>query len=50
MPKVVVYVRADDARNIEATTSQSIDSWVRSTLAIAIELWKQTQAERRDSD
>lgn len=50
MPKVVVYVRADDMRNIESTTGQAIEDWVRSTLAQAIELWKQVQAERRLSE
>jgi hypothetical protein len=47
MPKVIVYVRADDARNIEATTGKPIAEWVRATNATAIELWKQVQAERR---
>lgn len=47
MPKVIVYVRADDARNIEATTGKPVADWTRDTLAKAIELWKQVQAERR---
>lgn len=47
MPKVVVYVRADDERNIESTTGKRIDDWVRETVAIQIELWKQAQAARR---
>lgn len=47
MPKVVVYVRADDARAIEAETGQDIAEWTREALAKAIELWKHIQAERR---
>jgi fructose-1,6-bisphosphatase len=50
MGKVIVYVREDDVRNIEATTGQKIDDWVRSTLATAIDLWKQVQAERRSGE
>lgn len=47
MPRVVVYVRAEDARTIEATTGKPIAEWTRETLATAISLWKQAQAEKR---
>lgn len=42
MPKVIVYVRAEDARTIETTQDKVIAEWVRDTLATAIEAWKQT--------
>jgi hypothetical protein len=42
MPKVVVYVRAEDARTIEAATGQEIGEWTRQ----AIQTWKAVQAER----
>jgi hypothetical protein len=47
MPKVVVYVRAEDARAIEATSGKDVADWTRDTVAKAIELWKQVQAEKR---
>lgn len=50
MGKVVVYVREDDVRNIESTTGQKIEDWVRSTMATAIDLWKQVQAEKRSNE
>lgn len=46
MPKVIVYVRAEDARTIEAVTGKGIGDWVRETNSKAIELWKQVQAEK----
>jgi DNA-binding ferritin-like protein (Dps family) len=49
MPKVIIYVRADDARNIEAVTGKDVAEWCRATMATAIELWKQVQAERREA-
>lgn len=39
MPKVVVYVRADDARMIEATEGRTIETWVRSTVKDQISHW-----------
>lgn len=50
MGKVVVYVREDDVRNIESTTGKPINDWVKETLATAIKLWKEVQAERRSSE
>ena len=39
MPKVVVYVRADDARVIEATEGREIANWVRTIVREEIEHW-----------
>lgn len=43
MPKVVVYVRADDARMIEATEHKTIDTWVRATVKDQISHWHARQ-------
>jgi hypothetical protein len=40
MPKAVVYVRAEDARTIEAIEGTPIAEWVREQVQIAIEKWK----------
>ena len=39
MPKVVVYVRADDARIIEAGENRDIDEWVRMVVREQIIRW-----------
>jgi hypothetical protein len=39
MPKVVVYVRAEDARVIEATEGRAIELWVRSVVRDEIAHW-----------
>lgn len=39
MPKVVVYIRADDARMIEATEGREIDAWVRTIVRDQISHW-----------
>lgn len=44
MPKAVVYVRAEDARSIEAIESMLIADWVREQVALAIERWKAERA------
>lgn len=49
MPKVVVYVRADDARAIEAQSGQTIGDWTRDKVANAIEVWKGVQADKNAS-
>lgn len=46
MPKVVVYVKAEDARTIASLSGKTIEDWVRDTLKTSIELWKQVQAEK----
>lgn len=46
MPKVVVYVRAEDARAIEAQSGQAIADWTRDKVANAVENWKHIQAEK----
>lgn len=46
MPKVVVYVRAEDARAIEAQSGQTIGEWTRDKVANAIDVWKSIQAEK----
>jgi hypothetical protein len=45
MPKIVVYVRAEDARTIAAMEKKSIEEWTRQTLARAIEDWKRSARE-----
>lgn len=40
MPKAVVYIRAEDARSIEAIEGKPIADWVREQLAIVIKEWK----------
>lgn len=44
MPKVVVYVRADDARVIEATEGREIQQWVRTIVREEIERWHEGRA------
>jgi hypothetical protein len=39
MPKVVVYVRAEDARVIEATEGRAIEQWVRSLVRDEVAKW-----------
>lgn len=39
MPKVVVYIKVDDARAIEATEGRTIEAWVRTTLREQISHW-----------
>lgn len=43
-PKVVVYVRAEDARTLEAIDRKPIEEWVREALKIAIEERKERHA------
>ena len=43
MPKVVVYVKVDDARVIEATEGRTIEAWVRTTLREQIAHWHARQ-------
>lgn len=45
-PKVVVYVRAEDARTIEAIEGKPIEEFVRRAIVLAIEARKQVHAER----
>lgn len=49
MPKVIVYVRADDARAIATATGKTIEEWTRRTLAEAIESFKEGEVARRES-
>lgn len=44
MPKVIVYVRAEDARTIEAIDRKAIDEWVREAVKAAIENRKEQHA------
>lgn len=46
MPKVVVYVRAEDARVIEATEGREIDKWVRTIVKEQISKWHGTRARQ----
>lgn len=39
MPKVVVYIRADDARMISATEGRDIDKWVRTVVREQVAHW-----------
>jgi uncharacterized protein YggE len=41
MPTVAVYVKAEDAREIEAQESTAIEEWVRGLVARAIEKRKE---------
>lgn len=45
MPKVVVYVRAEDARVIEAHSPKSLPEWVRDAVATAVANWKASHSE-----
>lgn len=44
MPKVIVYVRAEDARTIEAIDAKAIEEWVRDAVKVAIEERKERHA------
>jgi hypothetical protein len=46
MPKIVVYVRAEDSRTIEAVTGKPIEEWTRAQLADAIARFKEAEIER----
>ena len=46
MPKVVVYVRADDARVIEATEGREIQNWVRTLVREEISRWHDKRARK----
>lgn len=50
MPKIVVYVRADDARAIAQATGKAVEEWTRRTLAEAIETFKEAQVQRREGE
>jgi len=39
VPKIVVYVRAEDARVIEATEGREIQQWVRTIVREEISKW-----------
>ncbi len=43
-PKVIVYIRADDARVIEATEGREIANWVRTVVRDEIERWHEGRA------
>lgn len=45
MPKVVVYVRAEDARAIEATEGRDIELWVRAIVRDEINTWHDKRAK-----
>jgi beta-lactam-binding protein with PASTA domain len=47
MPKVVVYVRMGDARQIEDAKGKSIEEWVRELVAYAVDRFKEQQVEER---
>ena len=44
MPKVVIYVRAEDARVIEATEGRAIELWVRTLVRDEIARWHTRRA------
>lgn len=44
MPKIVVYVRAEDARVIEATEGRDIAPWVRAMVRDGINKWHENRA------
>lgn len=46
MPKVVVYVRADDTRTIEAVEGKEIEEWVREVVAYTIKKWHEQHAAK----
>lgn len=43
-PKVVTYVKADDARAIEAIEKKEIEVWVREVVAFAVKKWHEQHA------
>lgn len=47
MPKVVVYVRAEDTRTIEAVEKKEIEEWVREVVAYTIKKWHEKQAAEK---
>jgi hypothetical protein len=49
VPKVVVYVRAEDARAIAAITGRDIAEWVREQVADAIVKWHTDKIEEAES-
>lgn len=46
MPKVVVYIPAEDARTIEAIEKQEIADWVREFVKFGIKRWHEQHAEK----
>lgn len=44
MPKVVVYIRAEDARSIELLAGREVAEWVREQVAKALAEWKAERA------
>lgn len=44
MPKVIVYVRADDARAIEMFESKPVAIWVREQVAASIKRWRRERS------
>jgi hypothetical protein len=50
MPKAVVYVRAEDARAIEAIESVAIADWVRERVAEALEAWKSERVRQEEEE
>lgn len=49
MPKVVVYVKAEDARSIEAIEQKEIDDWVRELVKYAVQQWREQHAQKAAS-
>jgi hypothetical protein len=47
--KVVVYVRADDAKFLEHATQGETPRWVRATVRRAIQVMREKEAERERS-
>ncbi|GIV03702.1 MAG: hypothetical protein KatS3mg015_2532 [Fimbriimonadales bacterium] len=50
MPKVIVYIRANDARSIEALEHIPIAEWVRKQVAEAVSAWTKEQAASRQGE
>ena len=49
MPKIVVYVRADDARSIEAIEQKPVADWVRELVQYGVDKWREQQAAEKRS-
>jgi hypothetical protein len=49
VPKVVVYVKAEDARTIEAVEQKEVDKWVRELVQYGIAKWHEQHAEKSAS-
>lgn len=49
VPKIVVYVRADDARVIQATEGREIGQWVRTLVREEIEHWHSRRRSALDA-